>query len=552
MTAALAASPKLGLQLKTEQREAPMNTSKLTIAAALAVCTSVVAVVGVNARRALIVSEAAPVKAPVVHSERSGLWIGTGALSGRVSLVASTAGLRWRLIGVTGWHRSTGRVLLGNWDTTKLTDGPYFIELDGGHGITTQSMFVRNYTYLGPWLNANASGGLDKRSTDAQSVVGVFTRRSYKPHETATLKLSDRYPHVTVEILHVGPEKQLTIGNETMEGVPVAGPFTVAGNHGTIRLRVGDWESGLYAARMTSASKVGFAPFVVRPARLGEQPVAVVMPTNTWQAYNWRDADGDGKADTWYYWWGKRPWVDVQRPYLNRGVPPHFRQYDTNFLRWLAHSGRHADFLAQEDIERLSGERLKQLYRLIVFPGHHEYVTQGEYDAVQRYRDLGGHLAFLSANAFFWRVNRDGNILRRIALWRQIGRPEAALVGVQYFGWNQNKYESRPYTLVGAHHAPWLFAGTGLRNGNQFAQGGIEADRVTAASPKTLQVIATIPNMFNSGHAAAMTYYETRSGARVFAAGAFTLAGVQSRTSAVGQVLSNLWDNLAGETSSGV
>jgi hypothetical protein len=28
--------------------------------------------------------------------------------------------------------------------------------------------------------------------------------------------------------------------------------------------------------------------------------VAVVMPTNTWQAYNFRDDDGDGIPNTWY------------------------------------------------------------------------------------------------------------------------------------------------------------------------------------------------------------------------------------------------------------
>jgi hypothetical protein len=37
---------------------------------------------------------------------------------------------------------------------------------------------------------------------------------------------------------------------------------------------------------------------------------------------------------------------------------------------------------------------------LIIFPGHHEYVTKAEYDAVERYRDLGGNLAFLAAKNF--------------------------------------------------------------------------------------------------------------------------------------------------------
>ena len=50
--------------------------------------------------------------------------------------------------------------------------------------------------------------------------------------------------------------------------------------------------------------RMGFAPFVVAPRRIGEHRVAVVLPTLTWQAYNFRDDDGDGSADSWYA--GKR------------------------------------------------------------------------------------------------------------------------------------------------------------------------------------------------------------------------------------------------------
>jgi hypothetical protein len=398
-------------------------------------------------------------------------------------------------------------------------------------------------------LEANASGNLDKRVTDGRAVVAAFTQRSYQPGETAVLNLWHRYPRVRIELLHVGPEDQLTIGNDTIEGVPVAGPIDVAGDRGSVRLRIGDWESGVYAARMTSGRKVGFAPFIVRPKHLGTQRVAVVEPTNTWQAYNFRDADGDGKPDTWYYWSGNTRTVDLLRPYLNRGVPPHFRGHDLTFLRWLAHTGRHVDVLAEEDVEKVSGDRLAKLYRLIIFPGHHEYVTKDEYDAVQRYRDLGGNLAFLAANNFFWRVDRHGDKITRIGLWRDQGRPEAALVGVQYFTWNQGKFGAKPYTVTGAQLAPWLFAGTGLADGDRFSMFGTEADRRTPHSPASLRVVATIPHIFNARHSAAMTYYESPSGAGVFATGAFTLAGPNARCAIVAQLLANIWDKLAGEPS---
>ena len=47
-----------------------------------------------------------------------------------------------------------------------------------------------------------------------------------------------------------------------------------------------------------------------------------------------------------------------------------------------------------------------------------------------------------------------------------------------------------------------------------------------------------------------MTYYETPYGAKVFAAGAFTLAG-KVWMPGVEQVLENLWTRLAGEEAGG-
>ena len=77
----------------------------------------------------------------------------------------------------------------------------------------------------------------------------------------------------------------------------------------------------------------------------------------------------------------------------------------------------------------------------------------------------------------------------------------------------------------GQYGGKWIFAGTNLQPGSSFARGGIEADATTANSPRETEVIATIPNIFGTGQDAEMSYYELPNGAKVFAAGAFTLAG---------------------------
>jgi hypothetical protein len=304
---------------------------------------------------------------------------------------------------------------------------------------------------------------------------------------------------------------------------------------------VGEWSSGLYFARLVALDgRVGFAPFVVSPKRLGQQRVAVVLPTLTWQAYNMRDDNGDGKGDSWYAKGVKRV-VRLDRPYLNRGVPPYFRCYDLPFLNWLWWTGRSVDVLAQSDLEAApSAAALVAAYDLIVFPGHHEYVTTREYDLVESYRDLGGNLMFLSANNFFWRVVRRGDAIVKTEQWRDLGRPEAALIGAQYRG-NDGGKRRAPWTLTSAPAARWVFAGTELGPGEQFGDDwGIEIDGTDESSPSQVQVLAEMRELYGPGFTAQMTYYETETGAHVFAAGAFSIAG-QIGEPQVGRVVENLW-----------
>jgi hypothetical protein len=61
-----------------------------------------------------------------------------------------------------------------------------------------------------------------------------------------------------------------------------------------------------------------------------------------------------------------------------------------------------------------------------------------------------------------------------------------------------------------------------------------------------MQVLAELPDLFGFGQTAQMTYYETETGARVFAAGAFSLGG-SALAPPVRPVLENLWLRLAGD-----
>ena len=359
------------------------------------------------------------------------------------------------------------------------------------------------------------------------TVEAAFASESYRADTTARLVVFDTAPRARLRLYRVVDARGLLREHDVMRGTPV-GPERRLGRLRPgmairIRLRAG-WPSALYYAELTApGGRLGYAPFVLAPRRLGTHHVAVVLPTETWQAYNFRDDDRDGDSDTWY----AAPGIDVarlHRPFENRGTPPHYHYYDEPFLRWLDHKHYAVDYLSDRELKETSGDALARAYRLLIFEGHHEYATPHEYDAVTRFRDRGGNLMFLSANNFFYEITIEGDVMTRVGQWRKLGRPEATLIGVQYYGLDEDARGGSPWTIGASRAGRWIFAGTGLRPGSSFSSGGIEADDVQAASPRNVQVLAAIRNVFGDGHDAEMSFYTAPSGARVFAAGAFSLA----------------------------
>ena len=131
-------------------------------------------------------------------------------------------------------------------------------------------------------------------------------------------------------------------------------------------------------------------------------------------------------------------------------------------------------------------------------------------------------------------------------LWRNLGRPEAALIGAQYRA-NDNGTKQGVYNIVDTAGAPWLFEGTGLVNGSTLGEMvggyGIEIDSTTPFSPPGTRVLAQIPNLFGPGLTGEMTYYETEQGARVFCAGALDFSG-SITFQPVWRMLDNLWRHM--------
>jgi hypothetical protein len=390
--------------------------------------------------------------------------------------------------------------------------------------------------------------GFAGHGTDSKKpkVVAFFLRESYRRGGTAQLVIADDARRVSVQIFHAGAESDWTMANDELFGVPVTPVRSVGTVHGkrVVRIRLGSWPSGVYYAELKApGERVGYAPFVLSPRHWGEHAVAIVLPTQTWQAYNYRDDDGDGRPNTWYGGGGKD--VRLFRPFTHRGVPHHFKHYAAPLLRWALKTGHDADYLSDADLNAISGgKQLRRAYQLLIFEGHHEYVTEHEYDIVTGFRNLGGNLMFMCANNFFRRVNVHSGVMTLVGQWRDLGRQEASLIGVAYYK-NDNGKHRRPWIVQKtATRVPWLLENTDLSVGSAFSLAGIEADHVTSASPRQVVVVAKVPNLYEDGRDSHMTYYETAAGAKVFAAGAFSL------TSAIGEptvktLVENLWERLS-------
>jgi hypothetical protein len=379
----------------------------------------------------------------------------------------------------------------------------------------------------------------DSRPGPIIRVLGVdasFDRSSYAPGDTAQLTIATDSIGLTLRIVDVAAsDMQPTVNS--LDGPDLIEPQHYPwdanrDNAVTMPVPIGDWKPGVYFAVIrTDAGNTGYAPLIVK-APLPTNRVAVIVPDQTWFAYDFYDGDHDGFPDSWYYPGGPDV-IQLARPFDHLGVPWLFGSQAWPFLRWLRLHNVQVDFLAEADAQAF-GAALADDYDLIVVPTHLEYVTEAEYDALAHFRDAGGDLIFLASNDLYWKVDVGGGAMHRNARWRELGRPEAALVGAQYAG--SKTGDAAPYIVGDSAASAWAFDGTGLATSDLFSYAGAEFDVRTAASPPDTQVIATVRTPTHRGE---MTYYELGN-AKVFAPGTFFSGRVLRPEES--RLLENVWN----------
>ncbi|RKN39541.1 N,N-dimethylformamidase beta subunit family domain-containing protein [Streptomyces hoynatensis] len=387
-------------------------------------------------------------------------------------------------------------------------------------------------------------------------IKGFVTESAVAPGRPLDFRVTVNPPQeFTIDIYRIGhfagDGAQLLQSSPKLMGIrqppPMVAGRTVSCHHWWLSWRwqvPPDWRPGAHVAVLTTADG-GFRshiPFTIRDDRPAD--LLLVLPDLTWQAYNLFPEDGRQGASLYHAWdtggrllgeSGAAVTVCFDRPYANAGLPLHAgHAYD--FIRWAERYGYDLSYATARDLH--AGRVRPGRYRGIVFSGHDEYWSLPMRAAVEQARDEGTSLVFLSANTMYWQVSlgplpsgdpdrllhcRKRQGPGRSLLWRDQGRPEQLLLGIQYVG-----RVPRPHPLVvrNAHH--WLWEATGAREGEELP--GLvagEADRYHPRTPLPESadrvLLAHSPYRDESGvrRHQETSLYRAPSGAWVFASGTF-------------------------------
>ena len=166
-------------------------------------------------------------------------------------------------------------------------------------------------------------------------IEAAFPRQSYRPGAVARLVIFSRVSrNVSVQVFVRARKTSMMKPRDEMYGTAVTDVRrlgTVRRNPQVIWLPIPDSPSGLYFAKLTgSGRRVGYAPFILRPRQLGENRVALVLPTLSWQAYNCRDDDRTAKRTPGTPAHLSRGSSSAGRS--NTGRSPSYKYYDQPFL----------------------------------------------------------------------------------------------------------------------------------------------------------------------------------------------------------------------------
>lgn len=366
----------------------------------------------------------------------------------------------------------------------------------------------------GPAVNASGAWRVTRQGADHE-IEGYADRVSVLPGERFALHVSTTAPRFTAHAFRMGADPAQVWESAAVRGMRQAPPKTVNGTvtaahwRPSLTVDTTGWPEGAYLIRLdASTGAQRHVPITVRSASTKGR-VVMVNAVTTWQAYNLWGGRSLYKGPGGYA--DRSREVTFDRPYDGDGARL-FLDFEKDALAVAERSKVPLAYLTSLDL----GPGVLDGAKAVVSLGHDEYWTPAMRAAVTQARDHGTNLAFLGANAVYWRAGTHGRKVacdkeRLCHLWRDT-QPESALVGQMYDCFPAQGV----YTVRRPGH--WIFEGT---RGRRFpGLVGPESDKVSRDSPDDVEVLADSP--FSCGGRATTsttTYYTAPSGAGVFASG---------------------------------
>jgi hypothetical protein len=359
--------------------------------------------------------------------------------------------------------------------------------------------------------------------------------------------------------------------------------------------------SGLYYFHARTSSGLFFSfPWVVAPAR-PRHKLAVLASNITWNAYNafggrsnYINADKlpdvptvnsrqelSRYTDPDHVTYGADEYAPLSfdRPEIINLVPEneqvtspiegrtacHLAPAEWRLLGWLEREGFDYDYYAETQFH--FGQLDLDDYRVLIISTHPEYWSRDMYFRLKSWvHERGGKLLYLGGNGLNCEVEfldgstmvvRNGNERERVRQATTESRfhsrveSEANLLGVMFT--YDGIMTSAPYQVKDADR--WVFAGTGLKNGDLFGEpslhcrvpggaSGHETDKISPHSPKNVKLLARGMNPDNGG--ADMLVYDTHSGGEVFSVGSIAWPSSILVDDAVSKITANVLRRFLG------
>ncbi|GAC1409487.1 MAG: hypothetical protein NVSMB64_18270 [Candidatus Velthaea sp.] len=255
------------------------------------------------------------------------------------------------------------------------------------------------------------------------------------------------------------------------------------------------WISGVYVAVLTnSAGYQSLLPFwVIEPNRRSD--ILYLSSLATYEAYNDFPFDPSSSMpdlpQTGHNLYanqsaGNSPAfkVSFDRPFssYHNGVGDgHLYRFEPQLISFLERSGYDVTYGNDVLTDAQPGTLLG--HKLIMIGGHAEYQSMANYDALAAARNQRVGLAFITSNAIYWQTRFESmaGVDRRILVcykarqsdpiadsrfatvrWRDLGRPEQKLMGVQYPPFGYMKADDGQ-ALLPINTTHWSYAGSGIR-----------------------------------------------------------------------------------------